>query len=768
MKRLLSWLLVLTMLVACLPMSVIPAFAVENDVDVNDWETDLDVDFWELQPGGSLANPKDLTTDLLNQGDFTAVVTVPAGKTMYLIASRVAGMEMTINDGEAVICGGNMMNPYAWTITNDGAEAAEYIIKVAFPAGSDMNPVVIEDMTWYNSEVSQAAGDFDGYFYTYTATETGTVTLYFDAVYDENGDLVENVGIRDIMVTNLNTYTQYSLLQDGVDNYGLELQIPVEAGQELIINTSWVEDAAGTMYPAATYSWSGNFTYPAGTEQNPIEIDWAWNDAGTEATATVTVPEGATQYFNGKPGMIMTIGGVETALAENGTFTLSAGTYELALATPVGAYNNPEVIENIDGYTSTQSLDAEANYNYVWTATEDGTVTLDITDGANITVNKVIEISEDGWPVTEQFELATVEYDDNWNASWVVAENLVIEVVAGQQLNIQVNGLTDWSTWSVPAIDYTLTGSFEKAVTGPVVDTKLNIAQTALSLKSGIIAQYILNKPAGFDSVKLVVERAGETIEVTNYQTQGSLIAFEVGFTARMMTEKATVTVYAEKDGQTYVGESLVDWTIKQKAIEMLDNYYPSYKPGSTDSKTTTCNLVANMLNYGAAAQNHFKYNTEDLATDGLKDEYLDLIITEAPEMAQKTIAKDNSGSLFVRKINSLSLGANIQLQIGYVLPVGVNLSDYHAVVVNKDRNTEYEHIALEASGSYAVLYFDGITAQQLRETLQITIYQGESAVSETFEISVENLAAGMLSKYPELIPAMMNYSDCAKARFGS
>lgn len=741
MKRLISWLLALTMIMALLPMS---AFAAETDVEIGGEDSDFDVEF-----GGEL-NPIDLTTDL--KADMTATVTIPAGKTFSYIANGIGGMVMTINGEDKGVCEAAPRQPYAWTITNDGAEAAEYVIVVSYPLGHQMNPVVIEDMTWYSSEVSQAAGDNDGYFYTYTATETGTVTLYFNAVYDENDELVENVGIRDIMVTNQNTYAQYSLQQDGVDNYGLELVVPVAAGQTLLINTAWVTDVEGNYYPEATYSWTGNFAYPAGSEQNPIAIEWTWNDEGTTATATVEVAADDT-YYVGQAGMILTANGEEIAQDAAGNFVLDAGTYELKLATPVGAYNNPEVIENIDGYTDSNSLEADANYNYVWTATEDGTVTLDITDGANITVNKVIEISEDGWPVTEQFELATVEYDDNWNASWVVAENLVIEVVAGQQLNIQVNGLTDWDTWSVPAIDYTLTGSFEKAVTGPVDAPDLKFQTYALSFQEDISIQFVLRTTVANQYDSVTVECIHEdpvdgtlTENLVGTAKGSAAIQYKKNMKSWSMPDMVTITLYAEKDGVTYKGQS-VTTSIELLALDLLAKY------SVNASQEKFCPTLVNMLNYGAAVQIAYNHNAADPADAG---EYAHYATTEEP-VINATNTKTDAGAVRVIR-HAIAMSSQVQLQTIFAGDVtGYELRYTVDGVTTTIPGTEFAKFGSNYQGIVAV------KAANMRKVYNIGLYDpatGE-AVSAIYTSSVEGFATEQLNgQYRDVIVTMMKYGD--------
>ena len=375
----------------------------------------------------------------------------------WLVDSTDGTITLAVSAGDEVVIQVAALPDENWNIPAlSTALTGEFI----FPLGSMMNPEVLTELNWYYGNVSQAEGDTDGYYYTWTAPAEGVATFYFG--YNEG---LENY-VLDIIVTNQNTYAQMSLLNDGVDNYGMELQVPVAAGDELTIQIVAIEDAEGNYAPAATMTWCGNFAYPAGSEQNPIIIEWNWDDAYTNATASVIVAAGQTVYFNGQEGMILTVNGVVTE-QNMGIFSITNSgaadaTYAVALATPLGAYANPESIEL--PFEDTNSLAADASYYYVWTATENGTVTLTVTDGANITVDKLTYTADSEWPISEQFALAEPEIDENWNyIGWIVQDQLVIDVVAGQQLKIQVNGLTDWSTWTVPAVDYTLNASFEAA-----------------------------------------------------------------------------------------------------------------------------------------------------------------------------------------------------------------------------------------------------------------------------------------------------------------
>lgn len=242
MKRLLSWLLALVMIISCLPLSALPAFAEEPDVDVDAGSTETtEEDFtveWDDLTEGMESNPIDLTQDLLHEEDFTATVTVPAGKTLYYCAYRVGGMVMTINGGEGTVCGGNMMMPHTWSITNDGAADAEYVIVVTLPVGTIDNPATLV----LGENVATVAAGAQGYFYTYTAEQAGTLVL----------EIATNAAGWTYAVNNLTTYaygdTQWSDSDPVVNPYEVE----VAAGDELQIMV-------------CTYDATNPWNAPAGT-----------------------------------------------------------------------------------------------------------------------------------------------------------------------------------------------------------------------------------------------------------------------------------------------------------------------------------------------------------------------------------------------------------------------------------------------------------------------------------------------------------------------
>ncbi|MBR5569740.1 MAG: hypothetical protein IKW10_02480 [Oscillospiraceae bacterium] len=266
MKRLISWLLALTLIFGLVPMS---AFAVEVNLDGS---YDEDVEFGELLPGYTEANPIDLTQDLLYEGDFTATVTVPAGTTLYYCAYRVGGMIMTINGGAAVECvAASPWVPYAWSITNDGAADAEYVIVIAAPLGSMDNPATLT----LGENNATVAADAQGYFYTYTAEQTGTLVLEFASSVDG----------WSYTVNNMTTYKYGDTQWSDSDPVVNPAEIEVTEGDEIEVIVNTYDPANMWGSPAGTVTVKASYK----TEEPAPEYNVVTNGYGLSLEAELVV-----------------------------------------------------------------------------------------------------------------------------------------------------------------------------------------------------------------------------------------------------------------------------------------------------------------------------------------------------------------------------------------------------------------------------------------------------------------------------------------------
>ena len=304
---------------------------------------------------------------------------------------------------------------------------------------------------------------------------------------------------------------------------------------------------------------------------------------------------------------------------------------------------------------------------------------------------------------------------------------------------------------------------------GPVVDANLKFYSVGLVLGADIRGVFQISyKPASSKYVSFKVFIDGEEVALTTTSSYGktTYLGYAVNFAAKEMADEVTATIIGvTAEGEEFASEPMI-WSIKQGAFAMLDERASK----DTEAARNQMILIANMLNYGAEAQKNFGYNTENLATDGLKDEYKALITTTTPVM--NAIPKaDETGATATLYGVSLNLASKVEVMATFKVAKNQNVADYKAVVVQKHTKADgtVEEETFEVAGEKLVLsnrylgvYLDDVESSEMRDTLTITLYKNDVAVSVAQTCSVESACNTMLANYPDLIPALMNYGDAA------
>ena len=241
------------------------------------------------------------------------------------------------------------------------------------------------------------------------------------------------------------------------------------------------------------------------------------------------------------------------------------------------------------------------------------------------------------------------------------------------------------------------------------------------------------------------------------------------------MTENVELTICGVKGGEVYYGQT-INWTVRQSIVSKLDSWYPTY---DTDvAMKQRCDLLASMLIYGDEAQKLFNSENTNLPTAGL-DKYqtlIDNINAKTPEMGTYP-ALDETGMKATVSTFGMMLQEKVKLYGNFKIKSAnfTQLEDYRVEIQHvKGDGTVLPYTinsdALTVSGNstkYIMFTFDKLAANNLRDDLVITLYQGEEAVSVTVTRSADMIASTLLGSYPTLIPAIMNYADCAKVYFG-
>jgi len=228
--------------------------------------------------------------------------------------------------------------------------------------------------------------------------------------------------------------------------------------------------------------------------------------------------------------------------------------------------------------------------------------------------------------------------------------------------------------------------------------------------------------------------------------------AIYCGVNAKEMGDSFTATLYAiAADGTVYCGGAST-MTIRDYLLAKADN-----AASSAELKT----MAIDMLNYGAAAQLYFDYNTDRLANADLTEEQAAYATKLAPE---------------IEAANAIT-GDGVDISTGVVLgnEVTLNLSSVYEsestdlLYLIKDAKTGVIVAELKPetkSGIFHKAAFADVSAKNMRKELTIELYDGDTLISKTLTWSIEGYAAELIAKenttlvLRDLLNAMLTYGD--------
>ena len=276
------------------------------------------------------------------------------------------------------------------------------------------------------------------------------------------------------------------------------------------------------------------------------------------------------------------------------------------------------------------------------------------------------------------------------------------------------------------------------------------------------------------------VETAEHIIPGTTYDsTTSRYIATSQGIHAKYLGDTVYLAVYAKLSDGTYAYSKLAGYSPVQ---------YATSKLSGTDAKLKQ--LVAAMLNYGAAAQTHFGHNTSALANSTLTAEqkalpeaYNSSMVSTVPSASasKQGIFANNSG--FAKRYPSISFeGAfciNYFFTPNYAPDNGITLyywneADYNAASVLTTANASGS-FKLEGSGTGEYSGdIVGISAKALSEAVYVAAAYKDSSgtvwTSGVLGYSIGSYCASQSTKggtIADLAMATAVYGYHAKAYFG-
>ena len=564
-----------------------------------------------------------------------ATIDATAGQTVYC-QSFVGGMIMTItgeNEFSVVYNGntynsengtlvtteinGSMMAPVSFTLVNGDADAS-YTVSFTAPVGSMDNP----DTLVLDYNYADIAAGSQGYYYTWTATEDGILTI----------SMPEDIGWT-YTINNLTAGTYGDNQWSDSDPVVNPATTEVAAGDQLQIIVNTYDPADMWNNPAAELAIYASFTTLPGTEGNPI----MFVDQNAETISVedqLSVPAGATQYYTGRVGgLTMTVNGEDISISYNGnvytpvdgviTINVEAvgffaptpvfivtntgdadAAYDVVFSYPVGSFENPA--ELVMGENTASVAEGGAGYYYSWTAAEDGKLTIEMTSA--------------NWTYVINNNTQYTYGSNHASDDATVVSKETVAVKAGDEIQIVI-GTSDYA-----AADVTLFASFQNNTVATINDVAYEDIVSALAdAKNGDIVKLVADTSADY-----IVVTPGVTLDLGSYALTANYV---IGLKGSFVTATIEGATEGVAGGKLIVAEDNISLSSAApnadsnwKVIPVwMDGYY-TFAKAQIYNPTFTVNAEENSatVNFVPTFNQYFK---DLFLTAGCEDNNVSIIV---------------------------------------------------------------------------------------------------------------------------------------------
>lgn len=498
-------------------------------------------------------------------------------------------------------------------------------------------------------------------------------------------------------------------------------------------------------------------TPPEGAETNPIFL--------TNLVNNVNVPAGRTIYYTGRfSGMLMTVSGKgsyiyngETTEIDGIAISVSSGNdydpyilvaivndgaadaeYTISFEYPLGTQQRPDELVLNEERTGAVEANSWEGYFFSYKAEYDGTV--------------IVTVSSDGGWTCQAGNSTTVKYGDQFNSTSGV-NTCEVEVSKNDVVQINVNTIdpANPESYDTPAGNVTVCVTYKS-----IVDESLKFANIGISFQEYIGLQPYIRKTAvaAFDSFYVEAVQAtinGDETEILEGVAASNFYMFRKQILSWDMTDVVTFTLYAEKDGILYRGET-VSTSVEALALDKLAGY--------ATSDLIRARALVDMLNYGSIVQTQYSHNAENLPNRNL-GEYASLGTTDNPEVTA-TYSVTGEASVPVYRF-AMSMQSKVELQFVFK---NVDVSAYELRYTVDGVTTTIKGTDFSVNGT---MYFAkvAIKASNMRKEYTVALYDPATdlPVSEVYTCSVESYINSKLgSSLDELYYAVMKYGDAVAA----
>ncbi len=347
----------------------------------------------------------------------------------------------------------------------------------------------------------------------------------------------------------------------------------------------------------------------------------------------------------------------------------------------------------------------------------------------------------------------------------------LVNIAVGNGLEILCDhSYGDWITEVTPSpastgLKYKVCAICGDKVTEVITQvTQLKFAGASLSLQHNLAINYKVDKAlfesVGYTDPYVVFELNGVKTKVFNYTVSGDRYIFAFrNIAPNQMNDTIKATLCATYNGEVY-SSATREYSVAEYCYSMLDLY-------AADQYAELRTLLVDLLNYGAASQTYTGYRTDALVNASLTAAQLQWGTSEEPDL--DTVLDTTYKT--VENPTAKWKGAGLHLQESVSMRLKFTADSIEGLTVKIESGTNTWTISsdkfLEEDGVYYV-YFTGLDAGQMRQSVYLTIYDGSTPVSNTVCYSIESYAYekqnSTIAGLPELVKAMMKYGDSAYA----
>lgn len=284
-------------------------------------------------------------------------------------------------------------------------------------------------------------------------------------------------------------------------------------------------------------------------------------------------------------------------------------------------------------------------------------------------------------------------------------------------------------------------------------------------------------------SNKITIKDIADTTDTTQGSNNRPCKTWKYGVKSLQYTEAVINNVFVYAGGQWYNGEQIT-YSLRSYIDERL----------ATTSDSDEKALYANLLAFGAEMQKIKGYNLENLATDGLAQNILDLIVEGDATMTDAVVENKPNGNdaAYINKYG-FDMADKIVAMLYFRTDryTGENKDDYKIVASWTNARGASKEIIIRKDGSaeaadmyYGPEYqngairenrftfnFDLFASYDFRQQVTFSFYDGETLMSE-YTASYEALVKGSIDggtftgDWVTVSHRLLHYSDAAKAYF--